>query len=113
IEDFTILLALLHHFTGKYQTSRGELSRYSHILLDEAQEFSPLELTVTGHSLSERGSITIAGDALQQTDATSIFTSWDDLLNDLDLPQVDAQHLTTSYRSTKPIMDFAYKVLGP
>lgn len=113
VEDFPVLLALLLHFTGSAKTGLGGVRTFKHIILDEAQEYSPLELSVIGRAISSNGNITVAGDAAQQTDPTSHFRSWDKVLDDLDVQRVSAQKLNISYRSTKQIMAFAHKVLGP
>lgn len=113
VEDFPVLLALLLRLTGAAKTGMGGVRQFKHIILDEAQEYSPLELSVIGRAISGNGNITVAGDSAQQTDPTSHFRSWDKVFDDLDVPRVSAQKLNISYRSTKQIMAFAHKVLGP
>lgn len=112
-EDYPILLELLRRYTGEVKSKTTQLHSYTHMVIDEAQELSPVELKMLGHALEPEGSVTIAGDAVQQTDPTSVFASWDKVLENLGVETVKAQHLETSYRCPQKIMDFAYQILGP
>ncbi len=113
VEDYSVLFAILKMYTGRLATATGEYMRYSHIIIDEAQELAPIELHRLGDALDEDGSVTIAGDAVQQTDPTASFTSWEHVLDQLGVNRVHAAHLTTNYRSPRPITEFAHAVLGP
>ena len=113
VEDFTILIELLYYKAGPNNSKLNRFRTFSHMVIDEAQDLAPLELSVLGRSLREDASITIAGDSAQQIDPSSSFSSWEALLADLDVPMVAPTQLTTTYRSTKPIAEFAHKVLGP
>jgi DNA helicase-2/ATP-dependent DNA helicase PcrA len=113
VEDYPVLFEILRRKFGRIATSDGELSRYSHMVLDEAQELSALELGILGNALHEPKSISIAGDAAQQTDINSSFASWEEVVRILGITGVNSAHLTTNYRSPKPISEFAHKVLGP
>src|SRR5690606_16437203 len=73
IEDYAVLLELVRFYTGSMKTKWGAMHTYTHMVIDEAQELSPLELNVLGHCLDPQGSVTVAGDAVQQTDPTSVF----------------------------------------
>src|SRR5690606_19077952 len=46
----------------------------SHLLLDEAEDFSVFDLGVLGQQLEDDGACTLAGDEMQQT--TSSFPGW-------------------------------------
>lgn len=113
VEDFPMLFHLLALRAGNLSSQAGAMRSYQHIVLDEAQEYSPVELGVVGQALTTSGSITVAGDAAQQTDPTSHFRGWDGVLDELGVKRVAAQKLTISYRSTRQIMAFAEQVLGP
>jgi DNA helicase-2/ATP-dependent DNA helicase PcrA len=112
-EDFAMIYELRRL---KYGLRRGDdegLHQFSHIVIDEAQDLAPIELAALGASLTKNGCVTIAGDSAQQIDPSTSFESWDELLVHLGMPKVSAQHLTTTYRSPKPIAEFAHKILGP
>lgn len=111
-EDFTVLLDLLYFKTGTRDSRVGKMQTYSHVVIDEAQDLSPLELAVMGRSVRDGSSVTIAGDAAQQVDPATCFESWERVLDHLGLPRVHGNHLTTTYRSTRPIAEFAHGILG-
>jgi DNA helicase-2/ATP-dependent DNA helicase PcrA len=112
-EDFAVLMDLLRYKTSEDYSRFDKLQKYNHIVLDEAQELAMIELSVIGRALSPQASITISGDAAQQTDLSTTFHSWEKLLTYLNLPPLTPHHLTTNYRSTAPIMEYAFEVLGP
>ena len=111
-EDFSVMLDLYFHKTGKLQVQKKKIKHYNHIVVDEAQDLAPLELSILGKSLLKGGSVTIAGDSAQQTDPSTCFRSWESVLDSLGVKRVKENHLETTYRSTKPIADFAHKILG-
>ncbi|MFM7068327.1 MAG: hypothetical protein ACKOYM_02600 [Actinomycetes bacterium] len=83
---------------------------YGHIVVDEAQDLSPMELRMLDRrSLS--GSMTIVGDVAQATGAWP-HDSWDDVLAHLPVRREPRRfELTTGYRLPGPIMDLAARVL--
>jgi len=107
-EDLPLLLLLLEMKSGPLP-----IKTFKHILLDEAQELSPVELMVIKNGLREKGNFTIAGDAAQQIDPTISFKGWDTLVSHLGKELTDTTLLNVSYRSPKEVVEFAYHVLGP
>jgi DNA helicase II / ATP-dependent DNA helicase PcrA len=112
VEDFPLLMELAFQKFGAVKTQRGNLPIFAHAIVDEAQEFSPTELRLLGHALSDPASVTIAGDAFQNTDTSSHFESWDRTIEDLGLGQISSHQLTTSYRCPAPIAKIAQEILG-
>jgi DNA helicase II / ATP-dependent DNA helicase PcrA len=113
VEDFPVLFELLHLRTGADATEHGALSRYDHIVVDEAQEFAPIELAVIGRALAPGGSITVAGDEHQQVDETIVFTSWPELLAELGVAdRCERVVLRESYRCPPVIEAFARTLFG-
>lgn len=113
-EDDTLLLLL-------YQAVRGPLLRpgskeglvYEHVLVDEAQDLSPLEMRVVASCVSRSQSITLAGDTAQRLYMDNGFSSWSETLQELGLAHVKVEPLKLSYRSTSEIVEFSRAVLGP
>ena len=92
------------------ELDEAEFVTYGHIVVDEAQDLSPLELRV----LKRRdltGSMTIVGDMGQATTASSA-SSWNAVLEVLD-PRRSPQRvdLTVSYRTPEEVLDFAAPTL--
>ncbi|MGL5822045.1 MAG: HelD family protein, partial [Sarcina sp.] len=87
-----------------------ESMMYKHIVVDEAQDYSPLQLEVI--SMISRGkSLTIVGDVGQGIYSYKGINSWDDIMNTLYKEKGIYKTLTQSYRSTVEIIEFANKVL--
>ncbi|HET6343869.1 MAG TPA: UvrD-helicase domain-containing protein, partial [Myxococcota bacterium] len=104
IEDLPILL-FLRAWRGK-----KPMRRYTHLVLDEAEDFSLFELFVLAAQRRKEGSVTLAGDEAQQT--SSSFVDWDTTLATLGLHDAALCRLSTSYRCPRPITDLAREILG-
>ena len=111
-EDEALLLRIHQLQRGALQGPRGALA-YHHLMVDEVQDFAPIELAVLLDSTSARKSITLAGDANQAIALDHGFQSWTSMLSRLGLPHECVEPLRISYRSTRQIMDAALTVLGP
>ena len=100
---------------------RGPLQRptskdalvYEHVLIDEAQDLSPVELAVVLNTVSKGQSVTLAGDVAQRLQMNNGFTDWNGVLAELGLAHVAVEPLKIAYRSTQEIIEFASAVLGP
>ena len=113
-EDDTLLLRLLQRIRGplrKGQAGKEPLS-YEHILVDEAQDLSPVEMRVVFDTVSRGQSVTLAGDTAQRLHMDNGFSSWNEVLGDLGLSHVEIEPLKLSYRSTSEILEIAQYVLG-
>jgi DNA helicase IV len=92
------------------ELDEAEFVTYGHIVVDEAQDLSPMELRV----LKRRdltGSMTIVGDMGQATTASSS-ASWNNLLDVLGPRRSPARvDLTVSYRTPEEVLNFAAATL--
>jgi DNA helicase II / ATP-dependent DNA helicase PcrA len=113
IEDIPVLLCALKKFVGNIGSYGKAITKYTHLVVDEAQDLGPMELMILGESMHSNSSITIAGDAAQQSDPTIKFEGWDGLMRRLGVEEVEANMLQTNYRCPKPIADYGQVVLGP
>jgi DNA helicase-2/ATP-dependent DNA helicase PcrA len=86
---------------------------YEHIVVDEAQDLSPTDISVLRGALTKRESMTLAGDTAQKLIFDNGFDDWDSMLEDVGGTGVKIEQLRISYRSTKEIVDFSRHVLGP
>jgi DNA helicase-2/ATP-dependent DNA helicase PcrA len=113
-EDDTLLLYLTQKLRGPLLKAGGkDAIVYEHVLVDEAQDLSPVELAVVFATVSRGQSITLSGDVAQRLYMNNGFTSWKGVLGELGLSHVEIEPLRISYRSTEPIIDFSRAVLGP
>lgn len=86
------------------------IERYSHLVIDEAEDATLFELEVLGRQVKRR-SITLAGDEMQQT--TSAFAGWPRMLATMGISDARRVRLQVSYRCPQPIAALAHTVLGP
>ncbi|MBD2871178.1 HelD family protein [Paenibacillus arenilitoris] len=84
---------------------------FDHIVIDEAQDYSPFQLEVL--RLCQRtASMTVLGDLQQGIHAYAGIQSWSELTSIFVEEQVGFFELNRSYRSTMEIIEFANKILG-
>jgi hypothetical protein len=84
--------------------------RYGHVIVDEAQDLSPMQLRMVGRRAPD-GALTILGDVAQGTGAV-VYSSWDEVLPQL--PHGDAaavEELRHAYRVPSEIMELALPLL--
>jgi DNA helicase IV len=96
--------------TVSAELDEAEFVTYGHIVVDEAQDLSPMELRV----LKRRdltGSMTIVGDMGQATTVSSS-ASWNSVLEVLEPRRAPTRvDLTVSYRTPEEVLDFAAPTL--
>jgi DNA helicase IV len=84
---------------------------YGHILVDEAQDLSPMQLRMLGRRCPA-GSMTLVGD-LGQASGPWAPSSWDDVLAHLPLRRPPAHtELSVNYRTPAEVMELAARVLA-
>jgi DNA helicase II / ATP-dependent DNA helicase PcrA len=110
--DVSILLRLCQLRRNPDSTVTGAFNYYDHIVVDEAQDFSQLELESILAASSVRRSLTVCADENQKilsfVDADG-FTNFRGKLVSLGL---DKETLSLSYRSAREIMELAARVSG-
>jgi DNA helicase-2/ATP-dependent DNA helicase PcrA len=112
VEDDALLLRAWQLRVGPLHAGKSGPLSYAHIVLDEVQDFSPVEVQVLLETADKHRSVTLAGDTRQHISKAAGFTDW---ISFLDRIGVESQALSTlevSYRSTHPITRFALEVLG-
>jgi DNA helicase IV len=82
----------------------------SHVVVDEAQDLSPMECRAIGRRCSTSAA-TVLGDLAQGTTPWAT-GSWSDLLAHLGKPAAELRVLRTGYRVPRQILDFASRLLG-
>ncbi|HEX5365124.1 MAG TPA: hypothetical protein VFW63_00470 [Acidimicrobiales bacterium] len=89
---------------------RDEIRTYGHIVVDEAQDLSPMQLRMLERR-SLNGSMTVVGDIAQATGVWA-HRDWDEILEHLPHKRPGQRaELTIGYRIPGPMMDLAAKVL--
>jgi hypothetical protein len=109
LDEARALLGPLRHKAGG--DDPDEIRAYGHIVVDEAQDLSPMQLRMLNRrSLS--GSMTVVGDIAQSTGHFAP-GSWDDVLAHLPTRRgARVTELTVNYRTPLEIMTMAGRVLA-
>jgi DNA helicase IV len=90
----------------------GPPRRYGHIVVDEAQDLSAMELRMVGRRSRDGRSFTILGDLAQAT-APGATRDWADAIAALGDPVgTRVEPLSTGYRVPRQIMDLANRLLA-
>jgi DNA helicase IV len=88
----------------------GRGNTYAHIVVDEAQDLTPMQLHAV-RQRSSRGSYTLVGDLAQSTGAWA-HSDWDDLATALELDHpAEVVELKYGYRVPKQVTDLADRLL--
>ncbi len=113
-EDATLLLLLYQMTIGKILGKNKKPMVFSHLTVDEVQDFSALELKLLFSVISQKEqSITLAGDFDQQIVFGSSIKERQTLHKFLGMTNVSTEALEIGYRSTEQIINVSKKVLGP
>ncbi len=112
-EDDALFLFLWQRRVGPIPGAGKHPLLYRHLVIDEVQDFTPLEVRVLLACLDENQSVTLAGDTQQHIATAGGFTSWAELFRDLGLEGTEIETLEISYRCSREIAAFAGAVLGP
>lgn len=111
--DPVLLLNMMHARFGKLVGPRGQPWQYDHVVVDEAQDLSAVELKPLLVATGKKQSMTLAGDVVQKVVFDNAFDAWDTLLRDLGVEALHVEPFKLSYRSTAEITAFGQHVLGP
>jgi DNA helicase IV len=84
--------------------------RYGHVIIDEAQDLTPMQLRVVGRRISE-GAATVLGDLAQATGLWS-YSTWGEVAKHLGIPGAEIEELIHAYRVPREIMEIALPVLA-
>jgi DNA helicase-2/ATP-dependent DNA helicase PcrA len=113
-EDDPLLLRLYQLRVGPIpsKSRRHKPLRYQHIVVDEVQDLSPLEVRVLMDCLDDKNSMTLSGDTQQHVLQEAGFTNWEEFFGHLGVKGAAVNTLKVAYRSTLPIVRFSRAVLG-
>ncbi len=111
VEDYAVLFGLEARRAWVRGRAAKPVTTYDAIVIDEAQEFAPLELELIGRALKPTGSLTIAGDGAQQLDETTSFAGWDKVLEFTRVSPFARFTLAVNYRCPPDVTEFARGIL--
>lgn len=113
-EDLALLLRLVELKNGGFPDRErdDQVSIFDHLVVDEAQDFGAVELTVLLAAVRSRTGVTIVGDLDQKIVPDADFVGWDALAEDLGINGADVCRLEVAHRSTRPIVALAATIAG-
>lgn len=112
VEDYPVLFALERLRAELAKHAPRRLGGYDAVVLDEAQEFAPLELEMVARSVAAKGCLIVAGDAAQQVDETADFAGWEQVMERLGAAEFERAVLEVNYRCPPEVTALARGVLG-
>ena len=111
-EDDALLLRAWQLRVGDFRARGGGHLKYTHIAVDEVQDFSPMEIAVLLGTCDAKRCITLAGDTQQHIQKEGGSEEWTSLLGALGVSATALSSLRVSYRSTRSITAFSRALLG-
>jgi hypothetical protein len=110
-EDYAVLFELDRLRAERAHEPPTNPRQYDCLVLDEAQEFAPLELALMGRALAPGGTLIVAGDAAQQVDPTVCFAGWAGSMSELGCVAYETAVLEISYRCPPDVTELARRIL--
>ena len=107
--DDALLVRAYQIRAGGIVNERGQVGTYGHIIVDEVQDFSPVELSTIIGAVKEHKDLTLVGDTSQNIDEHGSFPGWEKLRKYWNFSGEMSKYvsLEISHRSTLPIMRLA------
>jgi DNA helicase II / ATP-dependent DNA helicase PcrA len=110
--DLSLILRLIQLKHGGLPDKRGNKMALDHLVVDEAQDFGPIEFAVMMSAVRDKRDVTIVGDVAQKIVFSRKFVGWNKLMESLEIQKDELIQLEISFRCTAPIMTLARKVEG-
>ena len=111
-EDDALLLRAWQLRVGPLRGAGKNPLRLRHLVVDEVQDFAPVEIRLLLDCMDDDAAITLAGDTQQHVVAQSGFTSWADFFRLVGIPGTEIETLRVAYRSSRQIVEFSTGLLG-
>ena len=110
--DMSLVLRLIQLKNGGLPDGRGGTILLDHIVIDEAQDFGPVEFAIMMDAVDDKRQVTIVGDVSQKILFARKFIGWNKIVETIGLDEDAIIQLEVSFRCTVPIMTLAHKVAG-
>lgn len=103
-EDLAPLMYIAHKIRGTEKQIKDNINYPKHIVIDEAQDYSPFQFLVLKEIL-KNNSMTILGDISQGIYVDRGIKDWNEIKDEVFLGDATITDLTKSYRTTVEIME--------
>ncbi len=110
--DMSLVLRLIQLKNGGLPDGSGRLVVLDHLVVDEAQDFGPVEFAIMMSAVRDKRQMTIVGDVAQKILLARKFIGWNKVVSNLGMEDDSIIRLEVSFRCTVPIMTLAHKVAG-
>jgi len=111
-EDDGLLLRAWQLRIGPLRGTNKSPLRLRHLVVDEVQDFAPIEIQILLGCMDSDAAITLAGDTQQHVIAQSGFTSWAEFFRLVGIAGTEIETLRVAYRSSRQIVEFSTGLLG-
>jgi DNA helicase IV len=108
----SLVLRLIQLKNGGLPDGTGGVASLDHLVIDEVQDFGPVEFAIMMSAVSDKRQITIVGDVAQKILSARKFIGWNKVVENLGMEDDSIIRLEVSFRCTVPIMTLAHKVAG-
>ena len=110
--DMSLVLRLIQLKNGGLPDGSGGVISLDHLVIDEAQDFGPVEFSIMTSAVRDKRQMTIVGDVAQKILLARKFIGWNNVVENLGTEEDSIIRLEVSFRCTVPIMTLAHKVAG-
>ena len=110
--DMSLVLRLIQLKHGGLPDGAGGVLTLDHLVVDEAQDFGPVEFAIMTSTVRDKRQMTIVGDVAQKILLARKFIGWNKVVENLGMEEDSIIRLEVSFRCTVPIMTLAHKVAG-
>jgi len=110
--DMSLVLRMIQLKNGGLPDGKGGTVFLDHIVIDEAQDFGPVEFAIMMGAVNDKRQVTIVGDVAQKILSARKFIGWNKVVENLGMDDDAIIQLEVSFRCTVPIMTLAHKVAG-
>jgi DNA helicase IV len=108
----SLVLRLIQLKNGGLPDGSGGVISLDHLVIDEAQDFGPVEFAIMTSAVRDKRQMTIVGDVAQKILLARKFIGWNNVVENLGMEEDSIIRLEVSFRCTVPIMTLAHKVAG-
>ena len=110
--DMSLILCNIQMKNGGLPGDNGDITLLDHLVIDEAQDFGPVEFSIMMNAVKDRHNLTIVGDVSQKILFSRRFIGWERIIENMNLDESDLIRLEVSFRCTSQIMTLASRVAG-
>ena len=110
--DMSLIVRNIQLKNGGIPDKAGRVGYLDHLVIDEVQDFGPVEFAVMRDAVASPSHVTVVGDVAQKILTSRKFLGWEEITRQLGQDNESLIQLEVSFRCTVPIMKLARRVEG-